>query len=394
MSEKIKSKQFPGIYYVKNGKKETDWIYYCKFRYLGKLYNFRNLTKEFGVRNEKEANTKMELIKEEARKAIELGLPNPLERKKIKDLNKSKIIEEEAKRTIAEHWVYEIEFYKKHQSPNTVKQYEQFYNNYIKPNLGNKKPSELKTKDIDDILLNTNLKDLSEQYRSLLKRLLRPIMKKALADGEISKSVVEAQKFNLKQMPKRKKISKKTKLNHLEISKKLYNQIPQYISQYKVQITEWQQLMYLQLLCGRRYGELFEATSEHIDYENKRLILPAEITKGREDTSFPIPEECQEFILNIKTGKIFKEIKIGSYYMVFQRLKKKALGEELDFELTAHDTRSLFISSLMELGEDSRKVDYMLDHSLDYKQTVNYYLDLTEESCKKAFEKYWNAIRN
>ena len=34
MSEKIKSEEFPGIYYVKKNKKSVDWIYYCKFRYI------------------------------------------------------------------------------------------------------------------------------------------------------------------------------------------------------------------------------------------------------------------------------------------------------------------------------------------------------------------------
>ena len=121
MSEKIKSEEFPGIYYVKNGKKSVDWIYYCKFRYLGKLYNFRNLSKEFGVRNEKEAFAKMETLKKEAEQAKILGLSNPLERKKLKDLEKSKTIEEKAKRTIAEHWKYEIANYKKLNEENTVK---------------------------------------------------------------------------------------------------------------------------------------------------------------------------------------------------------------------------------------------------------------------------------
>jgi integrase len=394
MSEKIKSEEFPGRYYVKNGKKSIDWIYYCKFRYLGKLYNFRNLTKEFGVRNEKEANSKMEWIKEEARKSIELGLPNPLERKKIKDLKKSKIIEEKTKRTISEHWKYEITNYKNKRKPNTIKQYENFYNNYIEPFLGQKKPSEIKTKDIDKILYETNLKDQTDPYKSLLKRLLRPIMKKALADGEISSSVVEAYKFDLKLIPKRKKISRKTKLSHLEISQKLYKTIPTYISQYKNQREEWQQLMYLQLLCGRRYGELFELTYENLDLENNKINVYADINKTQVDTSFPIPEESKEFLLKIKSGKIFKEISIGSYYMVFQRLKQKALGQELDFDLTAHDVRSLFISTLVALGEDSRKIDYMLDHKQKSEEVVHFYLDLTESSCNRAFEKYWDALRN
>lgn len=331
---------------------------------------------------------------EEASKAIELGLQNPLERKKIKDLKKSKIIEEKEKRTIDEHWKYQIANYERNNSLNTINQYKNFYKTYIGPELGNKKPTEIKTKDIDKILNDTKLKDKSDPYRHLLKRLLRPIMAKAKADGEITESVIEAYKFNLKQIPKRQKISKKTKLSHLDISKKIYNTIPQYTSQYKIQRTEWQQLMYLQLMCGRRYGELFQLTVENIDYDNKRINIDETMNKSKTDTSFPIPEECHEFILSVKKGKIFKEISRGSYYMVFQRLKKKALGDELDFELTAHDTRSLFISTLVALGEDSRKIDYMLDHKQNSQEIIHFYLDLTEESCNNAFKKYWNALRN
>ena len=394
MSEKIKSEEFPGIYYVKNDKKSVDWIYYCKFRYLGKLYNFRNLSKEFGVRNEKEAFAKMETLKKEAEQAKILGLSNPLERKKLKDLEKSKTIEEKAKRTIAEHWKYEIANYKRLREPNTIKQYENFYKRYIEPYLGNKKPSEIKTKDIDKILMETNLKDAADPYRSLLKRLLRPIMNKAIVDNEISKSVVEAYKFDLKLIPKRKKISRKTKLSHLEIARKIYDTIPQYISQYKNQRQEWQQLMYLELLTGRRYGELFKLTAENIDYENKRLVSYEDITKSNVESSFPIPEECQEFILSIKNGSIFKEISLGSYYMVFQRLKTKALGNELDFELTAHDVRSLFISTLVSLKEDSRLVDAMLDHKQKNEDIIHFYLDLSDENKDRVYRKYWDALRN
>lgn len=88
---------------------------------LSKLYNFRNLSKEFCVRNEKEAFAKMETLKKEVEQVKILGLSNPLERKKLKDLEKSKTIEEKAKRTISEHWKYEIANYKKLNEENTVK---------------------------------------------------------------------------------------------------------------------------------------------------------------------------------------------------------------------------------------------------------------------------------
>lgn len=458
MSSKIKSEKYSGVYYIKKGSNAKDWIYYCKFRWRNKLYNYRNLTEEFSVSSEKEAASKIEVLKAEAKKALELGLPNPLERKKIKDAKKFEEKKQHDKRTINQHWEIEAIKIKNNIRPATFELYEKFYDNYIKPNIGDKLPEEIKSVDFDYILCNTRLVDSNDAYKSLLKRLLKPIFNKAIGDGEIIANPVEVLKFQLEITPKRKKISKKTKLSHLEIARKLYNAIPNYISQYKNQREEWQQLMYLQLLTGRRYGELFNFTEKNIDYENKRLISFEEDNKSDEESTFPIPEECQDFILNIKKGKIFKEITYGSYYMVFQRLKENALTKEIkdkypkinftkiktiekeiikdidekkykgskkevekqkeldvekklkdsisteefeayeeysiyDFELTAHDTRSLFISTLVALGEDSRLVDSMLDHKQDSEEIVNFYLDISEEAKMKAYKKYWKEIR-
>lgn len=455
MREMIKSKKEKGIYYIKKGSKTKDWIYYCKFRWRNKLYNYRNLTEEFSVTSEKEAASKMEALKSEAKKALELGLPNPLERQKLRQIEKSKEIKKEAKRTINQHWEVFDAFYKSKKSKHTYSLYSNFYNLYIKDELGEMYPSDVKSIHLDEIFIGTSLKDTSDPYKSLLKRLLRPIFNKAIGDGEMTNSPVESYKFDLKLKPKRKKISRKTKMSHLQISKRLYNAIPKYISQYKVQREEWQQLLYLQLLSGRRYGELFKLTTDNIDYDNKRLISFEEDTKSGEESSFPIPEECQDFILNIKKGKIFKEITYGSYYMVFQRLKENALTKEIkekypkinfvkikklekniakeikdeskekesyslnlekiekmlkesiskeefegyeefskyDFQLTAHDTRSLFISTLVSLGEDSRLVDAMLDHKQDSEEIVNFYLDISEVAKNKAYQKYWKALR-
>ena len=80
--------------------------------------------------------------------------------------------------------------------------------------------------------------------------------------------------------------------------------------------------------------------------------------------------------------------------MVFQRLKTKALGNELDFELTAHDVRSLFISTLVSLKEDSRLVDAMLDHKQKNEDIIHFYLDLSDENKDRVYRKYWDALRN
>lgn len=81
---------------MKNGKDKSDWIYYCKLRYLGKLYNFEIYQRIWCLKWKKQTKAG-DWLKDEAKKAIELGLQILLKEKKIKDLYKSKIIEEKLK---------------------------------------------------------------------------------------------------------------------------------------------------------------------------------------------------------------------------------------------------------------------------------------------------------
>ncbi|RXJ92854.1 hypothetical protein CRV00_11950 [Malaciobacter molluscorum] len=297
-------------------------------------------------------------------------------------------------RTLNEHWEIIIQDVKKKRSKHTYVQYDSFWNKYIKDSIGNMYPIEIKSIHLDNILYHTTLKDQSDPYKHLLKRLLRMVYLKPIADGEVEKNPAEAYSFDLKMLPQKQKISKRTKLSHLEIAKKLYKQIPLYESQYKIQREEWRMMLYICILNARRYGEVFSLTYDNIDIKNKRIIAYKEQTKSNVDVWYPIPDECLEFFGKVNPDeKVFKHITYGGYYGVFQRLKEQALGKD-DFPLTAHDVRSLFISILVDSGEDSKLIDMMLDHADNVEEIWKFYLDFSDEKKQKTWEKYWNIIRN
>ena len=64
-----------------------------------------------------------------------------------------------------------------------------------------------------------------------------------------------------------------------------------------------------------------------------------------------------------------------------------------DFKMSAHENRSLLMSSMICLGIDSRLADFCLDHEQDKRQIHKFYLDLSYEAKTKAYEKYWEYLR-
>ena len=96
------------------------------------------------------------------------------------------------------------------------------------------------------------------------------------------------------------------------------------------------------------------------------------------------------FFSGIENGKLFKNIKYGAIWGIFQRWKKKA---NLDFKLTAHEIRTLLLNSMVTLGIDSTIANKScLDHIVD--EVLEAYIDIDYEEKLKAYNTYWNALRN
>lgn len=368
--------KYIGVY-----KKDVNGItcYFTRFKFRNKQYPYINLTNKYGVRKPKEAFEKIQVLKSEIRQGLD-----PFAKKEISNEKK-----------IGELWMEFLEKNESKLSLNTMKQYKQFYNKWLKISLENKKVSEITDEHLKAILnktdpeTNKGLKYGSDIYRSILKKILYPFFLKALEKDYIKKNILDNSDFKFKQESKKTKITEKTNIKHLEIAQTLYKTIDKYESQYSKQKIELKVFMYLFLMTAHRYGELLQLTKDNLILDEKKIKANSDITKTKIITYYPIPEECMEFFNSIENGKLFKNIKYGAIYGIFQRWKTKA---NLEFEITAHEVRNLLLNSMISLGIDSTVANRAcLDHKLN--KVAEAYFDIHYEDKMKAYNTYWEALR-
>ncbi len=373
-----KVKNYTGVY-----KKEINGVvcYYARFKFRNKLYPFINLSDKYGIRKPKEAFEKIQVIKSELRQGI-ISFNSKLE------------ISEPTIRTL---WINFIEKKKLESSPNTIKEYIKFYNKWLKEPLENKKVSEISTNDLESILnktdpkTNKGLKFGCGVYKSNLKKILSPFFISALENDYIKKNILNNSTFKFTRTKIKNKISDRTNIRHLEIARILYKNIDNYNSQYSKQRSELKAFMYLFLMSGHRYGELLKLTTNNLILEEKKIKSDSSITKTKITTYYPIPEECLDFFSTIENGKLFKNIKYGAIYGIFQRWKEKA---NLDFKLTAHEIRTLLLNSMVTLGVDSSIANKScLDHNVK-DNVLEAYMDIDYKEKLNAYNIYWKALRN
>ena len=64
-----------------------------------------------------------------------------------------------------------------------------------------------------------------------------------------------------------------------------------------------------------------------------------------------------------------------------------------NYSIPMHDTRKLMLSIMVsKLDIDSRLADYCLEHK--QQGTIKHYLEFTYEDKVKAYNKYWDYVRN
>lgn len=363
-----KVENYSGVY-----KKNVNGVvcYFSRFKFKNKLYPFINLTFKYGVRKPKEAFEKIQVLKSELRSGI-----NPFSKEKNEE------------KTLGELWDLHLKKKKHELSENTIKSYSKFYKKWLEPSLKNKRVSEILESDLNSIF-DKGLMECGSSNKNNLKKILLPFFRSALKKGYIKQNILEDDLFKFKKQVKKIKVSKRTKLKHLEIAQKLYKTIDLYESQFKKQREELKVFLYLFLMSGHRYGELLQLEKENIILEEEKIKVFNNITKTNIETYFPFPQECYEFLSKIEEGKVFKNIKYGAIYGIFKRLKEKS---NLDFKLNAHEVRNLLLNSLISLKVDSNLINRAcLDHSID--EVFEAYLDIDFEQKKKIYEIYWENLR-
>lgn len=361
---------YPGIKakIMNNGSKNI----FVQFKYLSKRYPEKNFTKLFGCKTEKQAYEKLQEVKIEISKGRDpfttsLESLNELydHRKKIM-LNKGE-------------W-----------RSRTAESYDYFYNRYIRKTIGYKKLSKIKYEDIVK-LYDEDMSHVENSTKNQFKRIVRPIFVDAMKKGKIYENEID--KLKTYDMPVREPIDKRAFEDNIVIARKLYQAIYRYQALAYKQKEEIRNFLMLLLMTGHRHGELRQLRIEHCYLNKKLIIAPKTITKTKKDYHYPIPDECIEYLSNIKEGLIFPTLKRGSVDMIFQRLLKLAEIETITGKrLSPHDTRRLLLTIMIkDLNIQSVLADSCLSHIQD--KTIKHYLSFTYNDIKDAYEKYWDHIR-
>ena len=353
---------------LKNGEEAI----MVRFKYLGKTYPVKNFTKLFGCKTPIQARDKLNEVK------LEISKGNDPFNAKTKDLN-----------------YYFDEMYKNNvhnklwREDTTARSYKNYFNKYIRTQLGWKKLSKITYADLDNIL--KQLSHTKGTQHNVLKKILNPIFKEALRRSEVDSNPAELLK-RIKE-DKKERVTKRTMESSLEIAKKLYKAISLYKPKQTLK-SELNAYLYLLLMSAHRYGELLKLTTNDIYLEKDLIISPPHITKTSEEYHFPIPAECKPYFETVKSGLLFPNLR---YTSVADYFKKLVNLTDIDFfknkTLTPHDTRSLLISVMMrDCMIDSRLADYCLEHNPE--GVIAHYLDFHYDDKKRAFEAYWDKLRS
>lgn len=359
---------YPGIStkISKDGAKNI----YVRFKHLSKTYPVKNFTKLFGVKTEKQAYEKLQIIKV----SISDGR-DPF----VKTLD-----------TLNEIWDKRLELKVANGdwTHSTPKNYAYFYNKYIRNSIGKKRIEKITYYDLKS--LQDSLITMVNSSKNTLKGILRPIFTESVKAGIISKNIIDdLETYN---MPIREHLESRVDEEASEIIIKLYNAIPKYKA-LKGAGDEVKAFLYLLLLSGHRFGELTRLKKEDCYIDKKMIISPKSITKTKEDYKFPIPKECISFISSIEDGLLFKNISKGSVYAMFQRVIKSAnIDIYNNKKISPHDVRRL---QLMVMIRDLKIDSVLADTCLSHKQqdTIKHYLAFIYKDVEKAYKKYWKFIR-
>jgi integrase len=275
-------------------------------------------------------------------------------------------------------------------SEATYEQYYFIYTAHIKPVLGNRKLSSLKSYDIQEVISKMNEKELSTWTMKHARKVMSIALAKAEKDKVIPKSPVVDIEIPTKQ-PKTKKT-----LTTDELAK-IFKAMSE---------SRWIWSVRFDLVTGLRRGELLALTWADIDWENKRINIDKSLsmtrkkkdereqesvkvgqTKSAKQRWVALSNKAAEYLkkqkemleaeCNKNTELVFpsydhKPMPPNSYYTMLARFAAKA-----GIKASPHCLRHTFVY-MMRKKLTLKELQYVLGHE-ESTQTLDIYGDLIND---------------
>jgi integrase len=359
MAKRIKT-DYPGVFFRKAkriGGKGTERVYYILFKKDGRVVE-EKVGRQFkdNMTPAKASTIRGERI-EGKRKS----------RRQIKKEEEARRQAEEDKWTIDKLWT-EYRFHKPNLKGLVTDQNR--YENYIKPNFGDKEPKNLSPFDIDRLRLRLLKKKAPGTVKNVLELLRR------ITNFGVKKHLCDGLPFKI-EMPQ---------VNNLKTedltTKQLIKLLDAINASENIQAAN---MMLMALYTGMRRGELFKLEWKHVDFD--RGFISIKDPKGGPDQKIPLNDAARQVLENHPRGKspfVFPGSKGKQRTDINKAVNKikTAAGLPKDFR-PLHGLRHVYASMLASSGE----VDlYTLQKLLTHKSPLmtQRYAHLHDKALKRA----------
>lgn len=342
--------------------------YIAIFSYNGTRYGERNLTKLFGVRTAKQAFEKLQEIKSELSKGIDVfGTKS----EKVDDL------------------VYK---YLETRTDNYKKTSTFSYNKHIKPVIGHLMINKVTKSHLLTIKSNMENLGLSPATLKKVKTILTPVFKEAFNDEVIKRNVLE--QVTMGGSTVKPALTDRIDEPLLEAIKKIYKSALKQDDDYNV-------MFLISIMCARRAGEILQLRYE--DIKDGIVHVRAATTKTYKGDhpdvvveKYPLPKEVLE-IIETGSGNVFKHYKrtysdkYAEMIDLGTNLKLKPLAKE--YPIRSHDNRNFIISlQSKKFGRDFVGTA-CLSHTNKIADINARYQSIEFDDVVEVFEDYWEKLR-
>lgn len=161
---------------------------------------------------------------------------------------------------------------------------------------------------------------------------------------------------------------------------------------------EYQMLVLLMLMHGTRIGETRAIRWDYIDWGDKTLVLPADITKTGESYRIPLTPYAVAMVKRYRAQQELRGYK-GAYFFPNHRgghISDTRAGTMVRAvsrgDWSAHDLRKLARTCWADLGVDYMVSERLLNHKLSGLDQA-YIHTYVEAQKREALEKYHNWLR-
>ena len=312
------------------------------------------------------------------------GSAKPVAEEYLKELKSKENLNQELQGITFKEFVdMYLEHIKLHMQDNTVKSYTMALKHF--DCLNNMQIDKITTIHIQNCINNMIKKELSYGTIKIYKDKINSIFNSATLKYKlISESPVNNIEIKAQKQPNKKKALTETELKDL-------------IS--KTKNLKYKVIFSLAGMCGLRIGEILGLRWDKIDFINDTITIDiqwkniddkkvgfGELKSKNSYRIVPLPPYVKNLLLELRNSK---PRDISNRVVVYKCItglsnRLKAYAKKIGYELTIHEFRHTYATSLIARGIDFKTVAKLMGH--DIEQTMKTYSHVTDEMLNNATE--------